>query len=40
MKNDMAQAAEIFRRLHNSGENTGVPFEVFDMAAGYEEDYS
>ena len=32
----MAQAAEIFRRLHNSGEDTGVPFEVFDMAAGYE----
>lgn len=30
------QAAEIFRTLHNSGEDTGVPFEVFDMAAGYE----
>ena len=28
--------AEIFRRLHNSGEDTGVPFEVVDRAAGYE----
>ena len=28
--------AEIFRRIHECGEDTGVPFEVFDMAAGYE----
>ncbi|MBP5225624.1 MAG: phosphotransferase family protein [Lachnospiraceae bacterium] len=30
------QAAELFRRIHTCGEDTGVPFEVFDMAAGYE----
>ena len=30
------QMAEIFRRMHESGEDTGVPFEVFDMASGYE----
>ncbi len=30
------KAAAIFRRLHDSGVNTGVPFEVFDMAKGYE----
>ena len=30
------EAAEIFQKLHSCGENTGVPFEVFDMAAGYE----
>ncbi len=29
-------AADIFRKLHNSGVDTGVPFEVFDMAEGYE----
>lgn len=28
--------AEIYRTMHTSGEDTGVPFEVFDMAAGYE----
>lgn len=28
--------AAIFRKIHDCGENTGVPFEVFDMAAGYE----
>lgn len=32
----IAQMAEIFRTMHSCGENTGVPFEVFDMAAGYE----
>ena len=32
----MTQAAAIFRRLHSCGEDTGVPFEVFDMAALYE----
>ncbi len=32
----IVQAAEILRKLHNSGVNTGVPFEVFDMAATYE----
>ena len=30
------QAAAIMRRLHDCGKDTGVPFEVFDMAAGYE----
>lgn len=30
------QAAAIFRTLHSCGEDTGVPFEVFDMAALYE----
>lgn len=30
------QVAEIYRRLHGCGKNTGVPFEVFDMAADYE----
>ena len=29
-------AAEIFRRIHGCGVDTGVPFEVFDMAATYE----
>ena len=28
--------AEIYKTIHNCGEDTGVPFEVFDMAAGYE----
>ena len=28
--------AEIFKTIHGCGEDTGVPFEVFDMAAGYE----
>ena len=32
----LKQAADIFRLLHTSGEDTGVPFDVFDMAAGYE----
>lgn len=32
----IAQVAEIFRKIHSCNENTGVPFEVFDMAAGYE----
>ena len=35
-KEVMTQAAAIFRRLHSCGEDTGVPFEVFDMAALYE----
>lgn len=30
------KAAEIFRRIHSCGEDTGVPFEVFDLAATYE----
>lgn len=30
------QVAEIFRTMHQSQQDTGVPFEVFDMAAGYE----
>lgn len=32
----IAQMAEIFKKLHTCGVNTGVPFEVFDMAASYE----
>lgn len=28
--------AEIFKTIHGCGEDTGVPFEVFDMAVGYE----
>ena len=35
-KEVMTQAAAIFRRLHSCGEDTGVPFGVFDMAALYE----
>ncbi|MGN8800981.1 phosphotransferase [Candidatus Merdisoma sp. HCP28S3_D10] len=30
------QMAAIFQKLHQCGADTGVPFEVFDMAAGYE----
>ena len=30
------RVAAICRKIHSCGENTGVPFEVFDMAAGYE----
>lgn len=30
------QVAEIFRKMHNSGADTKVPFEVFEMAEGYE----
>ena len=33
---NLAQAAEIFHRLHYSGVDTGVRFEVFEMAALYE----
>lgn len=38
LKEDMHiyQIANIFRKLHTCGNDTGVPFEVFDMAAGYE----
>ena len=32
----MRKMAAIYRKIHSCGENTGVPFEVFDMAAGYE----
>lgn len=32
----IGQMADIFRTMHSSGVNTGVPFEVFDMAASYE----
>lgn len=35
-KRHIEQAAEIFRKLHGCGVDTGVPFEVFDMAATYE----
>lgn len=30
------QMAEIFKTMHTSGADTKVPFEVFEMAAGYE----
>ncbi len=30
------QMADIFRKMHSCGVDTGVSFEVFDMAAGYE----
>ena len=33
---NLKQAAEIFYRLHTCGEDTGVRFEVFEMAALYE----
>lgn len=35
-KNIIAQAAEIFRKLHKCGVDTGVRFEVFEMADTYE----
>ena len=35
-KKHISQAAEIFRTLHGCGEDTGVPFEVFQMAKTYE----
>lgn len=35
-KENLLQAAEIFRRLHTCGVDTGVRFEVFEMAALYE----
>ncbi len=41
-KKYLREVASIFRKLHACGKNTGVPFEVFDMAGGYEkiiEDY-
>lgn len=33
---NIKQAAEIFHKLHSCGQNTGVRFEVFEMADGYE----
>lgn len=33
---NLRQAADIFRRLHTCGKDTGVRFEVFEMAALYE----
>lgn len=35
-KENLLQAAEIFHRLHTCGVDTGVRFEVFEMAALYE----
>ena len=32
----IAQVAEIFRKMHACGADTGVPFEVFEMAESYE----
>lgn len=38
MKNPLhiKKAADVLRRLHKSAVDTGVPFEVFSMASGYE----
>jgi len=33
---NIVRMAEIYRMMHTCGVDTGVPFEVFDMAAGYE----
>lgn len=33
---NIQQMAEIFKKLHGCGADTKVPFEVFDMAEGYE----
>lgn len=33
---NLKKAAQLLRRLHNCGQNTTVPFEVFSMAANYE----
>jgi thiamine kinase-like enzyme len=33
---NIVRMAEIYRTMHTCGVDTGVPFEVFDMAAGYE----
>lgn len=30
------QVADVFKKMHSCGEDTHVPFEVFDMASGYE----
>ena len=35
-RNNILQAAEIFHRLHSSGVDTGVRFDVFEMARLYE----
>ena len=35
--NTIKDVAKIFSTLHNCGEDTHVPFEVFDMAKGYED---
>ena len=32
----ISQVADIFKKLHSCGKDTGVPFEVFEMAKGYE----
>ena len=32
----ITQMAEIFKKMHSCGEDTKVPFEVFEMAMGYE----
>lgn len=36
IRENIKQAADIFRKLHTCGEDTGVRFEVFEMAAMYE----
>lgn len=35
-KRNIVDAARLLRTLHGCGQDTGVPFEVFDMAARYE----
>ncbi len=35
-KENLLKAVDIFKKLHTCGENTGVAFEIFDMAKAYE----
>ena len=35
-ENEINKMAKIYRTMHSCGVDTGIPFEVFDMAAGYE----
>lgn len=37
LKENIKKSAEIFKKLHNSGVDTGVPFDVIEMANSYEE---
>ena len=36
-EHNLVKAAHLFKKLHTCAEDTGVPFDVFDMAASYEE---
>lgn len=35
-RDKICAVAEVFRKLHSCGENTEVPFDIFDMAKSYE----